>query len=106
MYIYNTIKIKEKTKNRSISFIGSIYSKAAAALACGCTVVIKPAEDTPLSALAMAALAEKAGFPPGIFQLCTFDFYPLKSLFHSHLFFKFLMISIFPNEIYKVLSML
>ena len=39
--------------------------KAAAALACGCTVVIKPAEDTPLSALAMAALAEKAGFPAG-----------------------------------------
>ena len=80
--MYGSVKtkgFKEKTKNRSISFIGSIYSKAAAALACGCTVVIKPAEDTPLSALAMAALAEKAGFPPGIFQLCTFDFYPIVS---------------------------
>ena len=56
-------------------FIVSIYQKAAAALACGCTVVIKPAEDTPLSALAMAALAEKAGFPPGIFQLFTYSFH-------------------------------
>ena len=69
--------VKEKMKKCNISFIGSIYLKAAAALACGCTVVIKPAEDTPLSALAMAALAEKAGFPPGIFQLCTFDLYPI-----------------------------
>ena len=40
--------------------------QAAAALACGCTCVIKPAEDTPLSALAMAALAQKAGIPAGM----------------------------------------
>ncbi|MCZ6694851.1 MAG: NAD-dependent succinate-semialdehyde dehydrogenase [Bacteroidetes bacterium] len=39
--------------------------KVSPALAAGCTVVIKPAEDTPLSALALAELADRAGFPPG-----------------------------------------
>ena len=42
-----------------------ITRKAGAALAAGCTCVIKPAEDTPFSALAIADLAEKAGIPPG-----------------------------------------
>ncbi|XP_077950333.1 succinate-semialdehyde dehydrogenase, mitochondrial isoform X2 [Gasterosteus aculeatus] len=46
-----------------------ISRKAAAALAAGCTVVVKPAEDTPLSALALAELAEKAGVPPGVFNV-------------------------------------
>ena len=44
-----------------------ITRKAGAALAAGCTLVVKPAEDTPLTALALAALAEEAGFPKGIF---------------------------------------
>lgn len=44
-----------------------ITRKAGAALAAGCTCVIKPAEDTPFSALAAVDLAEKAGFPPGVF---------------------------------------
>ncbi len=48
-----------------------ITRKVAPALAAGCTVVIKPAEDTPLSALAMAALAERAGIPPGVFNVIT-----------------------------------
>jgi len=48
-----------------------IARKAAAALACGCTCVIKPAEDTPLSALAMAALAQKAGIPAGVINVVT-----------------------------------
>jgi len=48
-----------------------IARKAAAALACGCTCVIKPAEDTPLSALAMAALAQKAGIPAGVINVIT-----------------------------------
>lgn len=43
--------------------------KIAPALAAGCTVVGKPAEDTPLSALALAFLAEEAGAPPGILNL-------------------------------------
>ena len=48
-----------------------ITRKIAPALAAGCTVVIKPAEDTPLSALALAALAEEAGFPPGVINVVT-----------------------------------
>lgn len=48
-----------------------ITRKVAPALAAGCTVVLKPAEDTPLSALALAALAEQAGFPPGVFNVVT-----------------------------------
>ena len=45
--------------------------KAAAALAAGCTMVAKPAEETPLSALAMARLGEEAGVPPGVFNIVT-----------------------------------
>lgn len=46
-----------------------ITRKVAAALAAGCTVVVKPAEDTPLSALALAQLAEQAGIPAGVFNV-------------------------------------
>ena len=46
-----------------------ITRKAAAALAAGCTVVVKPAHETPFSALALAQLAEDAGFPPGAFNV-------------------------------------
>ncbi|MFT4198465.1 MAG: NAD-dependent succinate-semialdehyde dehydrogenase [Pseudoxanthomonas sp.] len=46
-----------------------ITRKVSPALACGCTIVVKPAEDTPLSALALALLAEQAGFPPGVFDV-------------------------------------
>jgi succinate-semialdehyde dehydrogenase/glutarate-semialdehyde dehydrogenase len=48
-----------------------ITRKVSPALAAGCTVVIKPAEATPLSALALAALAERAGFPPGVVNVLT-----------------------------------
>ncbi|MCL4125835.1 UNVERIFIED_CONTAM: hypothetical protein GTU68_005254, partial [Idotea baltica] len=48
-----------------------ITRKAGAALAAGCTCVVKPAEDTPLSALAMAALGEEAGIPEGVFNVVT-----------------------------------
>lgn len=48
-----------------------ITRKAGPALAAGCTVVIKPAEDTPLSALALAVLAQEAGIPPGVFNVIT-----------------------------------
>ncbi|XP_041988578.1 aldehyde dehydrogenase X, mitochondrial-like [Aricia agestis] len=40
--------------------------KIAPALAAGCTIIVKPAEQTPLTALAMAALVKEAGFPPGV----------------------------------------
>ncbi len=48
-----------------------ITRKAAPALAAGCTFVCKPASETPLSALALAALAEEAGMPPGVFNIIT-----------------------------------
>jgi len=46
-----------------------ITRKVAPALAAGCTVVIKPSELTPLSALALAELADQAGFPPGVINI-------------------------------------
>jgi succinate-semialdehyde dehydrogenase/glutarate-semialdehyde dehydrogenase len=46
-----------------------ITRKCAPALAAGCTFVIKPAEDTPLSALALAELAHRAGIPAGVFNV-------------------------------------
>jgi len=45
--------------------------KAAAALAAGCTVVAHPSSETPFSALALAELAERAGFPGGVFNVVT-----------------------------------
>lgn len=48
-----------------------ITRKVAPAMAAGCPSVLKPAEDTPLSALALAVLAEQAGIPAGIFNLVT-----------------------------------
>src|SRR5690554_1618533 len=50
-----------------------ITRKVAPALAAGCTVVVKPAEQTPLSALALAVLAEQAGFPKGVINVVTGD---------------------------------
>ena len=50
-----------------------ITRKAAPALAVGCTFVLKPSELTPFSALALAALAEEAGVPPGVFNVVTGD---------------------------------
>ena len=47
--------------------------KAAPALAAGCTMVLKPAEQTPLSALAIAALADEAGLPAGVLSIVTGD---------------------------------
>lgn len=48
-----------------------ITRKAGAALAAGCTMIVKPAPETPLSALALAKLAEEAGIPAGVFQVLT-----------------------------------
>jgi succinate-semialdehyde dehydrogenase/glutarate-semialdehyde dehydrogenase len=50
-----------------------ITRKVAPALAAGCTVVLKPAEQTPLSALALAELAERAGIPAGVLNIVTAD---------------------------------
>ncbi|MFG2957821.1 NAD-dependent succinate-semialdehyde dehydrogenase [Streptomyces sp. NPDC048291] len=50
-----------------------ITRKAGPALAAGCTMVLKPAEQTPLTALALAELAERAGIPAGVFNVLTGD---------------------------------
>lgn len=50
-----------------------ITRKAAPALAAGCTMIVKPAEQTPLTALALAVLAERAGVPAGVLQVITGD---------------------------------
>ena len=51
--------------------IAMITRKVGPALAAGCTVVAKPASQTPFSALALAALAERAGIPAGVFNVVT-----------------------------------
>jgi succinate-semialdehyde dehydrogenase/glutarate-semialdehyde dehydrogenase len=50
-----------------------ITRKVAPALAVGCTAVVKPAPETPLTALALGVLAERAGFPAGVLNLITGD---------------------------------
>lgn len=50
---------------------GMITRKAGPALAAGCPIIVKPASQTPLSALALAVLAERAGIPNGVFQVVT-----------------------------------
>jgi len=50
-----------------------ITRKAGAALAAGCTIVVKPAPATPLSALALGVLGEEAGLPPGVLNIVTGD---------------------------------
>jgi succinate-semialdehyde dehydrogenase/glutarate-semialdehyde dehydrogenase len=51
--------------------LAMITRKAGPAIACGCTVVLKPAAQTPYSALALAELAERAGVPKGVFNVVT-----------------------------------
>lgn len=49
--------------------LAMITRKVGAAIATGCTTVIKPASETPLSAIALAVLAEEAGFPKGVINV-------------------------------------
>src|SRR4029079_16642388 len=51
--------------------LAMITRKAAPAIAAGCTVVLKPASQTPFSALALAELADRAGVPKGVFNVVT-----------------------------------
>ncbi|KAI6240535.1 Succinate-semialdehyde dehydrogenase, mitochondrial [Aphelenchoides fujianensis] len=57
-----------------------IARKAAAALAAGCTFVVKPAHETPLSALALAETAKQAGIPPGVFNVIPASHEHLKEI--------------------------
>jgi len=49
--------------------VAMITRKVGPALAAGCTVVLKPSELTPLTAIALKQLAERAGIPPNVFQV-------------------------------------
>jgi succinate-semialdehyde dehydrogenase/glutarate-semialdehyde dehydrogenase len=53
--------------------LAMVTRKAAPALAAGCTMVLKPSEETPLSAFALAVLAEQAGIPAGVFNIVSGD---------------------------------
>ena len=61
-----------------------ITRKVAPGLAAGCTTVVKPAPDTPLSALALAVLAEEAGIPPGVFNVITGDAVEIGKVLTGH----------------------
>ena len=54
-----------------------ITRKAAAAIAAGCPVIVRPASETPYSALALAELADRAGLPEGVFSVITGDARPV-----------------------------
>lgn len=51
--------------------VAMLVRTAGAALAAGCTLIVKPSPETPLTALALAHLAEKAGFQPGVYNVLT-----------------------------------
>jgi succinate-semialdehyde dehydrogenase/glutarate-semialdehyde dehydrogenase len=61
-----------------------IVRKAAPALAAGCPLILKPAETTPFSALALAELAHRAGFPPGVFNVVFGDPAEIGKVFTQH----------------------
>ncbi|RJF94512.1 NAD-dependent succinate-semialdehyde dehydrogenase [Oleomonas cavernae] len=63
---------------------GMITRKLAPALAAGCTAVVKPAPETPLSALALAVLAQRAGIPAGVFNVITGDAPAIGGVLTSH----------------------
>ncbi len=61
-----------------------ITRKCAPALAAGCACVVKPAPETPLTALALAELAQRAGLPPGVLNLVTGDAAAMGKVFCEH----------------------
>jgi succinate-semialdehyde dehydrogenase / glutarate-semialdehyde dehydrogenase len=66
-----------------------ITRKCSPGLAAGCTFVIKPAPDTPLTALALAELAQRAGMPAGVLNIITGDAAAIGGVFTSHPAVKF-----------------
>lgn len=63
--------------------IAMILRKAGAAFAAGCTMIVKPSPETPIATLAVAHLAQRAGFPPGVFNVLTTDLANTPSLSES-----------------------
>ncbi|PYI28496.1 succinate-semialdehyde dehydrogenase [Aspergillus indologenus CBS 114.80] len=53
--------------------VAMVVRKAAAAVAAGCTMIVKPSPETPVSALVLGELARRAGFPAGVFNVLTTD---------------------------------
>jgi succinate-semialdehyde dehydrogenase / glutarate-semialdehyde dehydrogenase len=66
-----------------------ITRKCAPGLAAGCTFVVKPAPDTPLTALALAELAQRAGMPAGVLNVVTGDAAAIGGVFTAHPAVKF-----------------
>jgi succinate-semialdehyde dehydrogenase/glutarate-semialdehyde dehydrogenase len=66
-----------------------ITRKVAPAIAAGCTAVIKPAPETPLTALALGVLAERAGIPAGVLNIVTGDAKAIGGVMTSHPLVKF-----------------
>jgi succinate-semialdehyde dehydrogenase/glutarate-semialdehyde dehydrogenase len=64
--------------------LAMITRKAGPALAAGCTMVVKPASETPFCALALAALAEQAGIPNGVFNVVTGEAKTVGSVLAQH----------------------
>ncbi|MEM8985110.1 MAG: NAD-dependent succinate-semialdehyde dehydrogenase [Pseudomonadota bacterium] len=64
--------------------IACVTRKIAPALAVGCTQVLKPAPETPFTALALAYLGEQAGLPPGVLNVVTGDASAIGEVFTSH----------------------
>ncbi|MBX3355912.1 MAG: NAD-dependent succinate-semialdehyde dehydrogenase [Phycisphaeraceae bacterium] len=64
--------------------LAMITRKLGSALAVGCTQVVKPAEQTPLSALALGALARDAGVPPGVLNVVTGEPVPIVEALFAH----------------------
>lgn len=67
-----------------------ITRKCAPGLAAGCTFVVKPAPDTPLTALALGYLGAKAGMPPGVLNIVTGDAAKIGEVFTTHPAIKFI----------------
>ncbi len=63
---------------------GMVARKIGPALAAGCTVVLKPAPETPFTALAMAVVAQEAGLPPGVLNVITGDAAAIGEVFCTH----------------------
>lgn len=53
--------------------VAMVLRKAGAAFAAGCTLIVKPSPETPITTLVLGHLAKKAGFPPGVFNVITTD---------------------------------
>ena len=70
MFFESLIK-NSKFHQFNYKFVNSLAWKLGPALAAGCTVVMKVAEQTPLSALHVAKLIVEAGFPPGVVNILT-----------------------------------